>query len=505
MPFRWQKKITDMPNQLHLCQSEFWGDLKWSAWFNATKGDRAFLKQIDKLGGFYRLRAKNRDGLVYIGQTGRNLRERISALFRNVFAESTPWNDPHTAAPLLWAYRKEDGYEFEVSFAVKEITTKERQCWEDMLLSTYRQEMGESTLCNHGRLHPYWARRGNRSSGKNTRRRRVPRHYPSHQPCTGITDCSSQLWLGLDWTAFTPLNECRAPKSSGVYRLTDLDNVICYIGEAKNLAVRIKDHAKRYSQEELSISWTTLPEIPKYQLHEIETDLIGAFYKTYRKCPRLQYGQSKKPFREFQQELARAFILICEALDHDCKNDAIQDKLRSTEAGIEPAGELHKILEEIESTNGLNKLRGLYSVCHNAIEEHYLSESLSKRVTGIYSAYKLFCADARRAFYRSSNVPKSLEVFAKQLNEFNDSTALIELKISKQVISTSTARKRKQGRPRKAPTEYEFRVYEYWKRASEGKFCRRVSEFREAEYPHESEKNIKKIIDKVRKHLKRQG
>jgi hypothetical protein len=96
-------------------------------------------------------------------------------------------------------------------------------------------------------------------------------------------------------------------------------------------------------------------------------------------------------------------------------------------------------------------------------------------------------------------------VFAKKLNEFDDSTALIELKISKQVISTSTARRRKQGRPRKAPTEYEFKVYEYWKRASEGKYYRRVSEFREANYPHESEKNIKKIIDKVRKHLKRQG
>jgi hypothetical protein len=35
--------------------------------------------------------------------------------------ELPTWNDPHTAAPLLWAFRHEDDMKFELSFAVADL------------------------------------------------------------------------------------------------------------------------------------------------------------------------------------------------------------------------------------------------------------------------------------------------------------------------------------------------------------------------------------------------
>jgi hypothetical protein len=114
--------------------------------------------------GFYRVRAMDISSLVYIGQTGRNLRERTRSLSRGVYRalDDPPWNDPHTAAPLLWAYRHEDGLKYEVSVAVMDTDYPTRQCIEDSLLYLHRNEHGQSTLCNHARLHPFWSRPSNR-------------------------------------------------------------------------------------------------------------------------------------------------------------------------------------------------------------------------------------------------------------------------------------------------------------------------------------------------------
>jgi hypothetical protein len=53
---------------------------------------------------------------MYIGQTGRSLRERINDLIRNSILERMPFNDPHTAAPNLWAWLKTDSFQYEFSF-----------------------------------------------------------------------------------------------------------------------------------------------------------------------------------------------------------------------------------------------------------------------------------------------------------------------------------------------------------------------------------------------------
>ena len=59
-----------------------------------------------------------------------------------------PWNDPHTATPSLRAWQDAEGFEYECSAAPPGTSINGRRGMESFLL--YRQERGESTLCNFG-------------------------------------------------------------------------------------------------------------------------------------------------------------------------------------------------------------------------------------------------------------------------------------------------------------------------------------------------------------------
>jgi hypothetical protein len=65
-----------------------------------------------------------------------------------------PWNDPITEAPSLWAWQDAEGFEYEYSVAPLDASPGGRRGMESYLLYRYRQERGESTLCNFGRFHP---------------------------------------------------------------------------------------------------------------------------------------------------------------------------------------------------------------------------------------------------------------------------------------------------------------------------------------------------------------
>ena len=99
-----------------------WQGLKWCNWvkFEDWKFEK---KNITNNPGIYRIRPMDKDFLMYVGETGRNLRERLDYLIRNVNKEEIPFNDPHTAAPNLWAWAKTNNYKYEVSCAefLKEI------------------------------------------------------------------------------------------------------------------------------------------------------------------------------------------------------------------------------------------------------------------------------------------------------------------------------------------------------------------------------------------------
>src|SRR5215467_7171691 len=74
-----------------------WSGLTWGTWLPLER--KAITCAVPTEPGAYRIR--HADGrsirLVYIGQTGRSLCERVSALANGVNGFECPYNDPHTA------------------------------------------------------------------------------------------------------------------------------------------------------------------------------------------------------------------------------------------------------------------------------------------------------------------------------------------------------------------------------------------------------------------------
>ncbi len=119
--------------------------------------------QIPKDPGLYRIRPAGKDFLMYIGETRRTVHERINELRHTLKrTDLMPWNDPHTAAPSLWAWQDAEGFEYECSATPLDAATNGRRGMESFLLYRYRQEYGESTLCNFGRFHPRYRKSTNR-------------------------------------------------------------------------------------------------------------------------------------------------------------------------------------------------------------------------------------------------------------------------------------------------------------------------------------------------------
>lgn len=272
-----------------------WGGLHWSQWMALDSPIDGFKAHISTEPGLYRIRCSQVAGLVYVGQTGRNLRERTRALATGVYRheEDPPWNDPHTAAPLLWAYRIEDAFNYEVSVTVAHLDKPIRQCLEDALLHRHRVSHGVSTLANHGRLHPLWTRPSNKAKGKAAHRQSVPTPYPSLPVVTGSEPPTDQNWLSLHWSEFMPLDNIgrvglRSSDSSGVYRIRKNGDLV-YLGQSHALNNRLRSHAVDSRFVGCEISTHEMLDVSAHNLLEREVDLIGSYYLQTKKPPKWQY------------------------------------------------------------------------------------------------------------------------------------------------------------------------------------------------------------------------
>ncbi len=110
---------------------ESWCNLIWSIW--VPFGSPNF-KEIPVEAGLYRVKPINQKFLTYIGQTGKGLRNRLRVLSKHTLEDSMPFNDPHTAAPGHWAYRKSHLFEFECSAAAFPFSKRQRLGQEYYLL-----------------------------------------------------------------------------------------------------------------------------------------------------------------------------------------------------------------------------------------------------------------------------------------------------------------------------------------------------------------------------------
>lgn len=303
--------------------SELWHDLDWSPWvpFDAPRE----YWYIPKEPGLYRIRPVGKDFLMYIGETGQTLHKKFAG-FRQALrrADLMPWSDPHEAAPCLWAYWVEwvkdlplqaspeespaDGEEpepaasvmFEFSAAPLDASTVGRKGMEAFLLYRYRQEHGESPLCNFGRFHPRYRKsslkKDNHRGGKLADGQQDnPAGFPSIPPLKPEGKPGDCDWMGLEWSAPVSLTEANAgtvEPGAGLFLLMDATtSEVQYIGQSDDVGKRLMGESRKEREGyALQFSYQILGrKVLPHNLRELECDLIGNFYELNKRAPELRY------------------------------------------------------------------------------------------------------------------------------------------------------------------------------------------------------------------------
>ncbi|MFA0117059.1 GIY-YIG nuclease family protein [Vibrio breoganii] len=275
----------------------------WSNWYPLEGGIDVYRNVPNKQAGIYRIRATQIDELIYIGQTGRCLRERLRALHSGVYSQAMPYNDPHTAAPNLWVWRQEASFEYEFSFLTTNIDTAQRQGLEDYFLWRHRQEKRCSTLCNYGRFHRLWIKPSNKKQGRAGKKLEDGEYNPaglsSSSPLQPLASSFDENWMCLTWSKPVSLKGSQikqVPKQASIYRLLNANSKeVIYIGETKNLANRLRAHARAdWGENPVCFSFVDDLNLEASHLrHEIEVDLIGAFFEELARTPLFQYRKRK--------------------------------------------------------------------------------------------------------------------------------------------------------------------------------------------------------------------
>lgn len=274
-----------------------WCGLEWTPWIKFSDVDD-YRKTITQLPGLYRIKPVGIDKLSYLGHTGRSLRERVvGQLIKHTLSDEMPFNDPHTAAPSLWAWRDAEGMEFEFSIAPIDLPKRQREGLECYLLWKYRLEYGESTMCNHGRFHKDYEKSKNRKKG--IRGGKLisginPAWGESYSPLRIKGMPIDRDFMGLNWSHEKPLiieDIIKVENLPGVYKLYDPSNeTLLYFGESKNLKNRLISHSRKKWEEIVFFSYVSFKlDIEKYKLKEIENDLIGGYYELTRDVPKYQF------------------------------------------------------------------------------------------------------------------------------------------------------------------------------------------------------------------------
>ena len=205
-----------------------------------------------------------------------------------------PFNDPHTAAPSLWAWHDAEGCMYECSVAPSDVHRRRRLAIECWLLWKYRLETGGSTLCNYGHFHPGYIKSKNRSTKvRGGRRDDEVARVPSSSPLRLSGRPIEPIWMRLDWSARHSLATVPGGAYPALYRIFDAKTEkLLYIGETQNFGQRMKAHAqKNWSGRAPVVSYHRLPnDVLKVHLHELENDLIGGYYEATGDAPEMQFS-----------------------------------------------------------------------------------------------------------------------------------------------------------------------------------------------------------------------
>lgn len=285
-----------------------WCKLPWTKWVHFSDGD---FEALPDQAGVYRVRPIGRKELMYIGQAGHSqrtktsLRERLKTLRRETFHNQMPFNDPHTAAPNLWAWRQSDHFEYECSAAPLPLFSKrDRLALECYLLWQYRLEKGKSPRCNLGRFHPSYSK----SKGQSThvRGNKYPRGRTnkaggrSAPPLQSKGNPADSTWMGLIWIGDKRESGQKLPKS-GLYKILSSKGRLLYVGKSNgHLISRARSHIRTKGLPRNVAIWVSAPKelTAKKPLDhhflELENDLIASYYARYKTVPMKQFFKEKQ-------------------------------------------------------------------------------------------------------------------------------------------------------------------------------------------------------------------
>jgi hypothetical protein len=281
--------------------------LEWGEWrpMRGAGTDRA----LPTSAGLYRVRRADNGMIVYIGQTGRNLRQRLRMLV-GTYAIEMPYNDPHTAAPGLWALRHRDACDFEVSTLVLDGDRPYILGMEALAITLQRLAMGASPEISFGGMPAGYLK----SSQNNARVVATGKRFrggpdptvgsptPS-RPVPGPIDGSPVAadWVGLAWSLWMPATDAAAlsARATGLYRLRRAAaDSLTYIGQGQ-VGGRVRSHLAKAQQAghaqqtaftgPLELSWVDLPDLPRRTLLEYENDLIAGHVLTQGRQPAAQF------------------------------------------------------------------------------------------------------------------------------------------------------------------------------------------------------------------------
>ena len=291
----------DLPDREYFSAS--WASLPWTGWIPFTAPKEEF-RQIPKEPGLYRIRPAGKDCLVYIGETRRTVFQRLQDLRLELGTRDLmPWTEPHAEAPALWAWQDAEGFEYECSAAPLDASINSRRGMECYLLYRYRQERGNSPLCNFDRFHPRYRastlRKENLRGGKlGPGQKDNPAGSPGLPPLAATGTPGEPGWMGLSWSlpeALTGEMVKNAPTGPGLYVLADTGSGdIISIGQSLHCADRLSGLVKKsWDGKELTFSFISAePGILPHQLRERENDLIGQYFEVHRKAPEFQFRNS---------------------------------------------------------------------------------------------------------------------------------------------------------------------------------------------------------------------
>ncbi len=282
---------------------------EWGPWIPLI--DAGQDAQLPSSPGLYRLRVCGRDGLAYIGQTGRgdmHVRKRLRML-KGAYGALMPFRAPHTAGRAIWALIQ-GGAQLAASGMTVEGDERWRRSLEAVAIALYRQCYTGSPLVNFGRMPDGYAM----SSGRNAQLRAAGKQrrggsstsilieHTAGVPPAGLLDGDpvGREWCGHGWSAWLPIREAASTAGSnsvGLYRLRlPSERSLLYVGEGR-IARRLRSHAR-------AAVGVAVPSSPgfgeilasltaggwlSHQREELETDMIGAYVLRFGEAPFLQF------------------------------------------------------------------------------------------------------------------------------------------------------------------------------------------------------------------------